>query len=153
MRLLNVEFSVLDELDPLYTLKKLYDVTGNCLENGLLAEEFTNCEFDDEHRLMYFTSSEKDGNVINSQGVVLLNSVLIRQVQSVNDDEIYNIYSWNTFDNVYTKVTFDNKKALNNCFGALLDNHICLCDVDVEETFNKLNIPVDSVRSVKKSTY
>ena len=153
MKLFDVNFNKIDELDPLYTLKKLFDVTGNCIENGLLAEDFTDCGFNEEHRLEYSTGYDNDGFAIASHGVVLPSGVLIKQVRSLDNDISYNLYSWDIYDNTYTNITFDNENALNNCFDTLKDKNISLSDANIEETFNSLGLSVDGVKNVLQNQH
>ena len=135
MNLFDVNFEYVDELDPLYSLKSLFDVTGNCPESGFLAEEFVECGYNDNHQLEFKTDCKKPRMNISSQGTVLLGSVAIKQVRSLGGADVYYLYSWDVPDHMFASATFNNKEALDLAYQIVKDNGVNLCDVDIKNYF------------------
>lgn len=148
MRLVDIKFDDMDELDPIFTLKKLYDVTGNCLENGYLGEEFTTFNFDENHTLEYATHCERRGSIIDSRGASLLDSVLIKQTKTSDELTSYYLYSWDSNKNVYAVLTVESEDYLNRYYDQMKKMNVNLCDGDISLNFEKMGLTFDGVNRV-----
>ena len=148
MKLFDVDFKNLDTLDPFYSLKGLYDVTGNVPESGFLAEDFIDCDFDDNNKLEFTTDCEKKGYIYSSCGVVLNDSVLIKQIFSTFIADLYFLYSWDTNDNIYTLLTFDDEELLDKFYDGIKNNNINLCSCDIADSLKKANLKIEDVKEI-----
>ena len=148
MRLVDINLEERDELDPVFTLKRLYDVTGNCYENGFLGEEFIYFNYDENHILEYATNCEKKGSIIDSRGASLMDSVLIKQTQTSEELTSYYLYSWDTNKNVYAILTVENEDYLNRYYEQMKKMNVNLCDGDISMNFEKMGLTFDGVHRV-----
>lgn len=133
MRLFDVDFRYLDELDPMYTLKTLYDVTGNCPETGYLEDEFIECGYTKEHDLEFATRHIDDSMDVKTVGIVLPTGVTLKQTRTAGDVSTNYLYSWDTRDNEYSYVCFDSLPALEAFYNRVTADEVNLCDVDIDE--------------------
>ena len=148
MRLVDINFNEMDEIDPIFTLKKLYDATGSCFENGFLGENFTYFNFDDNHIFEYATKCDRKGSVVESRGASLMDSVLVKQTQTNDDLITYYLYSWDTNKNVYTVLTVENEYYLNQYYDQMKKMNVNLCDGDISLNFEKMGLTFDGVHKV-----
>lgn len=129
-------------------IRNLYEKTGNSSISGYLGEELEKMGFDEEGHLHFSTHKEiEDGN-IDSHGVVLDDSVLIKQRQLSHDMNSYRLYSWDVDKSMYTFLSFDNESSLNHFFNVIKRFGYSLCDDDISLLFQEMGLTFESVTQV-----
>ncbi len=129
-------------------LTKLYDYVGNTPTNGFLGEDLHDVFFDEEGRIHYSTHKETEDTRIDSNGVVLGNSVLVGQTQNGRELTVHRIYSWDIDSMEYTMLEFDNSFALNHFFNTITRCNANLCDKDITLSFREMGLTLESVTNI-----
>ena len=129
-------------------LGKLEKNAGNCIMDGFLGEDFLDLSFDDEGRLQFMSNKKIDDTSIDSIGVVLSDSVLIRQVEQNSILRSYRLYSWDVDRNLYTFLEFDDKSSWNHFFDVIKRFDICLCGGDISSQFQEMGLTFESVTQI-----
>lgn len=129
-------------------LERLRDDTGNCIMNGFLTDSVSSCNFDSNGLLEFTSHKEKDGTSISSVGVVLSDSILIRQTQKGEVSSYYSLYSWDDKDGSYTYLSFDNGDILKEYYERIKRMGISLCNEDVSDAFKAMGLSFENVTQV-----
>ncbi len=148
MRLFDFNFVYLDKLDPVFTLKSLYDVTGNCPESGYLEDEFVESGYNDKHDFEFETFHRGKSMDVKSVGVASVNGVTLKQVRTMGDVSTKYLYSWDTLNNEYSFVVFADESALDSAFDYVTSNETNLCYTDIDEYFKESGLPVSSILDI-----
>ena len=134
--------------DNIGVLKTLYKNSGSCVMNGYLGDSISEFSLDENGNLE-FSSSKKNGeNNVLSVGVILDNSVLIKQNENQKDRVHYQLFSWDVPGNQYSYLLFSDEKSMNDCYEKLKNNNICLCGSDVSNIFKKYDISFDNISQI-----
>ena len=128
-------------------LIQLYQRVGNRSTTGYLGEDLK-VQFDSDGRVQYNTHKELDEMNVDSQGVLLNDSILIKQVQRGHDFSSYRLYSWDTSENMYTYISFDQETALNRFFGVIKRFDANLCVDDISSSFQNMGLSFDNVNQI-----
>jgi len=134
-----------DFTKPLVTL---YQNTGNCTVSGFLGEELQDVYFDGDGKLFFSTHKESDEISIDSHGVVLTDSVLIRQVQKGRYQSSYRLYSWDVDQDMYTFISFDNGMTLKRYYDTIQRFGTDLCGEDISSVFQEMGLTFDHVNQI-----
>lgn len=129
-------------------LKSMCDNTGNNKYNGFISDMIYNVQFDDKGRMEFLSSKEVDGVNYDSVCTLLSDSFLVAQVEKDSKHSLYQLYSWDVNDKLYTYVVFDNKKSLMECFETVKDKDTNLCKNDIFLTFTEMGISFDNIAQV-----
>lgn len=129
-------------------LAKLLEKNGNCSMNGYLGSDNLKFTMDESGLLEFETIDENMEYVTKSQGVVLSDGVVIKQVQK-NDTVSYNqLYAWNIQDNSYSYIVFDNYQSLDDCYKKIKVLDVNLAKEDISSKFGEMGISLDNVAQV-----
>ena len=126
-------------------LRLLYENTGNSFISGFLGEELNNVMFDEEGRVHFETHKEFEEESIDSVGVVLKNSILIKQTQKSHDFVSYRLYSWDVFQNQYTFIAFDQPMVMNRFYDSVAKFQFNLCQKDIIMLFQQMGLTLENV--------
>jgi hypothetical protein len=148
MRLREISIDGYSEVDPIVTLKRLYDTTGSCVMNGLLGEELKNCNFDENGVFEFTTDCENDDVQIHSQGAVLSDSVLIKQTQKDHNQSSCHLYSWDLRKRHYTFLSIQDEEHLNRFYNRIKRTDTNLCQGDISKSFQNMGLTFDAVNRV-----
>lgn len=129
-------------------LEKLRDDAGNCIMNGFLTDSVSSCNFDSNGLLEFTSNKEKDGTLISSVGVVLPDSILIRQTQKGEVSSYYSLYSWDDEEECYTYLSFDSGDALKNYYERIKRLGVNLCKEDISDAFKAMGLSFENVTQV-----
>lgn len=129
-------------------LINLYNKTGNSSLSGYLGEELKDVLFDGDGKLHFSTDKKVEDIEINSHGVVLTDSVLIKQVQKGRYNSSYRLYSWDVDDSKYTFISFDNNMALNRYYDTVQRFDVSLCGEDISSLFQEMGLSFESVSQI-----
>ena len=148
MRLSEINSDESYEMDPILSLKRLQQATGNSIMNGFLGEDLSNCYFDDNGYLEFMTDCEREGVKIHSCGAVLEDSVIIKQVQSDRDNTTHHLYSWDLNNYHYTFLAIEDEDHLNRFYDTIKRTNTNLCVGDISDNFKKIGLSFDFVNRV-----
>lgn len=126
----------------------LVDKNGSCSLNGYLGTANIEFSFDDMGSLEFETESKNSEVLTKSKGVVLDDCVVIRQVQNSDNMSYNQLISWNCPDNSYTYLSFDNFKAMDDCYEKIKVGEVNLAKEDISLKFAELGISFDNVAQV-----
>ena len=133
--------------DYVQPLVMLYKRVGNHSKDGYLGEKL-DVLFDGDGKLHYSTHKEINEGAVDSQGVVLGDSVLIKQVQRSHDLTSYRLYFWDTKKDMYTFLSFDNELSLNRYYDVIQRFGVSLCDEDISILFQEMGLTFESVNQI-----
>lgn len=130
-------------------LENIYEKAGNCVMNGYLGSAVTNISYD-ENGLVEFQSQHMVADLITeSTGAVLRDSVIIKQVQKKSEIEAAQLFSWKKDGSSYTYIGFTDINSMNFAYNQIKQFYPHYLDGNFAPDFEYLNIPLDSVLSVK----
>ena len=128
-------------------LTTFYKRTGNCMMNGFLGDSLQNVSFDEDGRLQF--SSLKEGETtVDTKGVVLSDSILLKQTVKEEGSTGYRLYSWDVDEDRYTFLSFDNPMTMNRYFDVIKRFDSNLCDEDISLLFQEMGLKFESVNQV-----
>ena len=134
--------------DNIGVLRTLYKNSGSCVMNGYIGDSISNFSLDEKGNLE-FKSEKNIGDVsINSTGVILSDSVLIKQIEKKKDRSSYQLFSWDVPRNQYSYLLFSDNETLEDSYKKLKDNNICLCGNDVPTIFKNHDISFDNISQI-----
>ncbi len=126
----------------------LVNKNGSCLMDGYLGVDNISFSFDDLGLLEFYTEKEEDGLTTKSNGVVLDDCVVIKQVQDCDLLSYNQLMSWDILDNSYTYIGFDDVNVLNDCYDKIKKRGINLAKEDISLKFTELGISFESIAQV-----
>lgn len=129
-------------------LEKIYLISGNCIMNGFLGEDFLVTEYDDNGNFVFATSKKSDEGVVDSIGAVLDDSVLIKQVDQEESNTYYKLYSWDVESGTYTYLAFDNQNSLNHFYNVIKTFGKNIVFEDISSAFIEMGLSFDNVTQV-----
>ena len=129
-------------------LEKIYLTTGNCIMNGFLGEDILETRLNDEGNVEFLSSKKRDEGVVDSTGVVLEDSVLIKQVDQGESNTYYKLYSWDVETGTYTFLGFDNQNSLNHFYNVIKRFGMNLCSEDISSSLGEMGLTFDNVTQV-----
>ena len=133
--------------DDTLPLQQLYKNVGSCVMNGYLGDSIDELSFDEEGKVTFSTHKDLGDRAVDSKGVVLSNSILIKQVEKGNDLTSYRLYSWDVDESKYTFLSFDSASSLNRFFEVIKGFDACLCD-DISTLFQEMGLSFEPVTQV-----
>lgn len=132
-------------------LEELCEKTGDCVMNGYLGSSVTNIAYDGLGNLE-FQSEHRCGNLLtNSTGVLLDNSLLVKQTQDDGNRRNLQLFSWKMDGSSYTYVAFDNEEVLDMAYEKIRAYYPHFLNEDVDLELAQLQIPMDNVMDIKVS--
>ena len=130
------------------TLKELYKKTGNCVMNGYLGEALDNVYLDDNDEIIFNSHHEAYRCITDSRGVVLDDSVLIKQIQNDGKNSYYQIFSWNVLKTKYSYILFDSCDVMDFAYEKLKAFNYSLCDVDIVSIVRKIGVNFENISNI-----
>ncbi len=129
-------------------LANLLEKNGNCLMTGYLGADNVKFTMNDRGMLEFETIVDDSENVTKSQGAVLRDGVVIKQVQK-SDSATYNqLFAWNIDDNSYTYIVFDDYQSLVACYEKVKEFDVNLAKEDISSKFAEMGISFANVAHV-----
>lgn len=130
-------------------LEDIYEKAGNCVMNGYLGSAVTNISYD-ENGLVEFQSQHMVADLLTeSTGAVLRDSVIIKQMQKNSEGEVAQLFSWKKDGSKYTYIGFNNVDSMNFAYNQIKQFCPYYLEGNLVPDFKYLNIPLDSILSVK----
>lgn len=129
-------------------LEKIYLISGNCIMNGFLGENLVGTNYDDDGNFEFVSSKKNDEGVVDSVGVVLDDSVLIKQVDQGETNTYYKLYSWDVESGTYTFLAFDSQNSLNHFYNVIKRFGMNMCSKDISSSMGEMGLTFDNVTQV-----
>ena len=129
-------------------LEKIFLISGNCIMNGFLGEDIVDTNYDGDGRFEFVTSKQNENGVVDSVGVVLDDSVLIKQVDQGESNTYYKLYSWDVDSGIYTFLSFDNRQSLNHFYNVIKRFGKNMCEEDISSSLAEMGLTFDNVTQV-----
>ena len=129
-------------------LEKIYLISGNCIMNGFLGEDLLGTNLDDNGNFEFMSSKKSDEGVVDSVGVVLEDSILIKQVDQEESNTYYKLYSWDVETGTYTYLSLENQNSLNHFYNVIKRFGKNLCDEDISSSLAEMGLTFDTVTQV-----
>ncbi len=129
-------------------LANLLEKNGSCSMNGYLGTSNINFLMDDSGVLEFETINTNSEYITKSRGAVLSDCVIIKQVQEKDRSSYNQLFAWNTADNSYTYIVFDNYQSLDDCYEKVKAMDVNLAKEDISSKFAEMGISFDSVAQV-----
>ena len=130
-------------------LETIWNYVGDSVLNGYLGSSVETVSYDEDGRLEFDSRFETDDVVTLSTGVVLSDSVIIRQVQKHDKGYYCQLISWTKDGKNYSTIVFDNVKTLDKAYNGLKKLSGEFLDDNVSSVLEELEISFDSVMNVK----
>lgn len=129
-------------------LTNLLEKNGSCAMNGYLGETNIKFTIDNNGVFEFATTNQLENNETKSQGAILSDGVVIKQVQKTDRSSYNQLYAWNIDDNSYTYIVFDNNSSLDDCYEKTKAMDINLAKEDLSSKFAEMGISFDNVAQV-----
>ena len=130
-------------------LETIWNYVGDSVLNGYLGSSVETVSFDEGGRLEFDSRFETDDVVTLSTGVVLSDSVIIRQVQKHDKGYYCQLISWTKDGKNYSTIVFDNVRTLDKAYSGMKQLSGEFLDDNVNSVLEELGISFDSVMNVK----
>ena len=130
-------------------LETIWNYVGDSVLNGYLGSSVETVSFDEDGRLEFDSRFESDEVVTLSTGVVLSDSVIIRQVQKHDKGYYCQLISWTKDGKNYSTIVFDNVKTLDKAYNGLKKLSGEFLDDNLNSVLEELDISFDNVMIVK----
>ncbi len=148
MNIREMSFDTEIDNDSVMKLRKILDNSGSCIMNGFLGDDLTRCSFNDVGNLEFSSHHEEDETIIDSSGVVLSDSVLLKQTEKSKVGTYYNLYSWDIDENVYTFLSFGNMNDMNRFYDTIMRFDVNLCKGDISKHFQSMGLTFDNIHRI-----
>ena len=129
-------------------LKELYKTTDNREISGYIGDGLDNVYYDDNNDVIYSSHHESGNLTTDSWGVVLDNSILIKQIQNDGKDNYNQIFSWDISNMIYSYVLFDSPEVMDLAYDKLRVKQYSLCNTDVVSIFKEIGIKFENISNV-----
>lgn len=129
-------------------LSKLLEKNGCCSMTGYLGVANMQLAVDDNGVVEFVTETENDDFIIKSQGAIISDGVVIKQVQTGASVSFNQLFAWDIDDNSYTYIVFDNPRGLNDCYEKLKNFNVNLTKEDISSKFMEMNISFNDVAQI-----
>ena len=129
-------------------LLHLYEMVGNHAKDGYLGESLEDVLFDGEGNLHFSTHKEIEEGIVDSNGVVLGQNVMIKQTHKGHDFTSHVIYYWDVEKGMYTFLSFDNPMSMNRFFEVTGRFDANLCSEDISHLFQEMGLSFESVTQI-----
>ena len=130
-------------------LETIWNYVGDSVLNGYLGSSVETVSFDEDGRLEFDSRFETDDVVTLSTGVVLSDSVIIRQVQKHDKGYYCQLISWTKDGKNYSTIVFDNVNTLDKAYNGLKKLSGEFLDDNLNSVLEELDISFDNVMIVK----
>lgn len=130
-------------------LENIYEYAGDCQMNGYLGSSVLSISYDKQGKVEFDSSYESDGVTIESIGVVLSDSVVIKQVQKESEKVLYQLYSWKKDGSCYTYIAVDSKEVLESTYKGLKKIDCPFLDDNVHQVFEEIGVDFENVMNIK----
>ena len=143
----------MEKIENFNRLLHIYELYGNCPETGYLKEaKEIQYEKDGE---VYFKSINTGEKETTSEGVVLPNSIVIKQVTTNGKKTENHIYIWddNQDDDKkkYTYIEFDKEDSMKECFNTIRSQKQDINHSDIAETLKGMGINFENITQILTS--
>lgn len=129
-------------------LSSLLEKNGSCAMNGYIGETNRKFTIDNNGVFEFATVNQSADYETKSQGAVLGDGVVIKQVQKSEKTSYNQLYAWNIDDNSYTYIVFDNSISLDDCYEKTKVMDVNLAKEDLSSKFAEMGISFDNVAQV-----
>lgn len=129
-------------------LASLLEKNGSCAMNGYLGEANIKFTIDSNGVFEFATVNQSEEYETKSQGAILSDGVVIKQVQKTDRASYNQLYAWDIADNSYTYIVFDNSSSLDGCYEKTKNMDVNLAKEDLSSKFAEMGISFDNVAQV-----
>ena len=130
-------------------LETIWNYVGDSVLNGYLGSSVETVSYDEDGRLEFDSRFETDDVVTLSTGVVLSDSVIIRQVQKHDKGYYCQLISWTKDGKNYSTIVFDNVNTLDKAYNGLKKLSGEFLDDNVNSVLDELQISFDNIMNIK----
>ena len=130
-------------------LENICEYAGDCQINGYLGSSVLSISKDRKGRVEFESCFEGEYSTFESTGVVLSESVVIRQCQRQGEKELYQLYVWKKDGSCYTYIAVDTEDVLQTLYNGLKKMDCQFLDGDIHQVLEEIGVSLNDVMDIK----
>ena len=132
-------------------LENIYEYAGDCQMNGYLGSSVLSISKDRKGRVEFDSCFEGEYASFESTGVVLSESVVIKQYQRQDEKVLYQLYVWKKDGSCYSYIAVENDDVLQKLYKGLKKVDCQILDGDIHKILEDVGVSLDEVMDIRTS--
>lgn len=132
-------------------LENIYEYAGDCQMNGYLGSSVLSISKDRKGKVEFDSFFEGEYASFESTGVVLSESVVIKQYQRQDEKVLYQLYVWKKDGSCYSYIAVENDDVLQKLYKGLKNIDCQILDGDIHKILEDVGVSLDEVMDIRTS--